>query len=282
MPTAVTNEYLRKELNNFELNEDFGNLIDELKYSTLIVPIDIENEGCVMVGMNDEEYIPIFTDIHEYQKVNFGKNVHPEVFEFNFYLEILKTGALGFIVNIESERFPITQEFLDLMDTDYMFDLDYQPFTTKEIKRIHDSIDNHELEEFIEDKSNIWDFDSLMEILLKSNLLTVVASMKSLDNLEENGVISIVGPDKVAYCRTNDKCALVFSSEDKIKLPHRNAHFYTQLVNLPLFIDFVLKKDLAGIKLNDEIVISREFLMNFMKGFNCPCIDKYDDYIFLI
>ena len=45
MPTAVTNEYLRKEFNNFELNEDFGNLIDELKYSTLIVPIDIENEG---------------------------------------------------------------------------------------------------------------------------------------------------------------------------------------------------------------------------------------------
>ena len=145
MPTAVTNEYLRKEFNNFELNEDFGNLIDELKYSTLIVPIDIEKEGCVMVGMNDEVYIPIFTDIHEYQKVNFGKNVHPEVFEFNFYLEILKTGALGFIVNIESERFPITQEFLDLMDKDYMFDLDYQPFTAKEIKRIHDSIDNHEL-----------------------------------------------------------------------------------------------------------------------------------------
>lgn len=183
MPTTVTNEYLRKELNNFELNEDLGNLIGELKYSTLIVPIDIENEGCVMVSMKDEEYIPIFTDIHEYQKVNFGKNVHPEVFEFNFYLEILKEGELGFIVNIESERFPITQEFLDLMDTDYMFDLDYQPFTAKEIKRIHDSIDNHELEEFLEGKSNIWDFDLLIEMLLKSDLLTIVASMESLDDL---------------------------------------------------------------------------------------------------
>ena len=73
MPTAVTNEYLRKEFNNFELNEDLGNLIEELKYSTLIVPIDIENEGCVMVSMNDEDYIPLFTDIHEYQKVNFNK-----------------------------------------------------------------------------------------------------------------------------------------------------------------------------------------------------------------
>ena len=282
MPTAVTNEYLRKEFNNFELNEDLGNLIEELKYSTLIVPIDIENEGCVMVSMNDEDYIPLFTDIHEYQKVNFGKNVHPEVFDFNFYLEILRMDSLGFIVNIESERFPITQEFLDFMDTDYMFDLEYQPFTAKEIKRIHDSIDNHKLEQFIKDESNIWDLDSLMVMLLKSDLLTVVASMKSLDDLKEDGVISIIDSDRVAYCRTNDKCALVFSSEEKIKLPHRNAHFYTQLVNLPLFIDFVLKNDLAGIKLNDEIVISREFLMNFMKGFNCPCIDKYDDYLFLI
>ena len=282
MPTAVTNEYLRKEFNKFEMNEDFGNLIEELKYSTLIVPIDIENEGCVMVCMNDEEYIPLFTDIHEYQKVNFNESVHPEAFDFNFYLEILKMDSLGFIVNIESERFPITQKFLDFMDTDYMFDLEYQPFTAKEIKRIHDSIDNHKLEQFIKDESNIWDLDSLMVMLLKSDLLTVVASMKSLDDLKENGVISIIDSDRVAYCRTNDKCALVFSSEDKIKLPHRNAHFYTQLVNLPLFIDFVLKNDLAGIKLNDEIVISREFLMNFMKGFNCPCIDKYDDYLFSI
>ena len=282
MPTAVTNEYLRKEFNNFELNEDLGNLIEELKYSTLIVPIDIENEGCVMVSMNDEEYIPIFTDIHEYQKVNFNESVHPEVFDFNFFLEILKMGELGFIVNIESERFPITQEFLDFMDSDYMFDLDYQPFTAKEIKMIHDSIDNHELDEFLEDKSNIWDFDSLMEMLLKSDLLTVVASMKSLDDLQEDGVISIIDSDKIAYCRTNDKCALIFSSKDKIKPPHRNIHFYTQLVNLPLFIDFILKKDLVGIKLNDEIVISRDFLLEFMKDFSTPNVDRYDDYLFTI
>lgn len=95
MPTAVTNEYLRKEFNNFELNEDLGNLIEELKYSTLIVPIDNENEGCIMVSMNDEEYIPIFTDIHEYQKVNFNESVHPKAFDFNFYLEILKMDELG-------------------------------------------------------------------------------------------------------------------------------------------------------------------------------------------
>ena len=282
MPTAITNEYLRKEFNNFELNEDLGNLIEELKYSTLIVPIDNENEGCIMVSMNDEEYIPIFTDIHEYQKVNFNESIHPEAFDFNFYLEILKAGALGFIVNIESERFPITQEFLDFMDTDYMFDLDYQSFTSKEIRKIYDSIDNQELEKFLKNKSNIWDLDSLMEILLKSDLLTVVASHNNLKGLEENSVISIHDHDTIAYCRTNDKCALVFSSKDKINPPHSNINFYTQLVNLPLFIDFILKKDLAGIKLNDEIVISRDFLLEFMKDFSTPNVDRYDDYLFTI
>ena len=168
------------------------------------------------------------------------------------------------------------------MDRDYMFDLDYQPFTSKEIRKIYDSIDNQELEKFLEDKSNIWDLDSLMEILLKSDLLTVVASINSLKGLEENGAISIHDPDTIVYCRTHDKCALVFSSKDKINPPHRNINFYIQLVNLPLFIDFILKKDLAGIKLNDEIVISRDFLIEFMKDFSTPNVDRYDDYLFTI
>ena len=53
---------------------------------------------------------------------------------------------------------------------------------------------------------------------------------------------------------------------------------------LPFFasIDFVLKKDLGGIKLNDELVISRDFLLEFMKDFSTPNLDRYDDYLFTI
>lgn len=182
MITAVTNEYLRKEFDNFEKAKGLGNLLEELKYSTLIAPVDENKTGCAMITAGDEIFIPLFTDIHEYHKVDFKGNFHPEAFDFNFYLELLKNGLHGFIVNVESERFPVTREFLDFMDTDYMFDLDYQPFTKKEISEIFDNLNNSELSEFIKNERNRWDSEKLMEILLKSDILAPVASKKSFEN----------------------------------------------------------------------------------------------------
>lgn len=283
MTATVTNEHLRKEFDNFEETEDFGNLLDEFRFSTLIVPVDCNEEGFAMLEMDGNMFIPVFTDIHEYHKVPFGSNFRPEAFEFNFYLEILQRGDIqGFVVNLESERFPIINEFLEVMDTDYKFDLDYQPFTRKEIRRIHDSINNCELKDFLKDESNRGEFDGLMKALLKSGLFTVIVSEENLDGLEEEGVISLFSVPKIAYFRTRDDYAMLFSSEDKIDLRIANRHLYSILVNLGLFIDFVLKSDLSGIILDDNVIIPRDVLMDFMNGFSCPSIDKYDDYAFRI
>lgn len=282
MPATVTNDYLRKEFDNFEKNEELGNLLEELKYSTLIVPMDNERGGCAMISMKGKSFIPLFTDIHEYNKVSFGENYSPEFFEFNFYLELIKEGVYGYIINVESERFPITKELLDFMDTDYRFDLDYQPFTLKEIRRIYDSIDNAELNEFLLDEANRWDFDGMMDLLFKSDILTVVASRDNLDDFQEDGVISLHNVREKMFYRTRDNYAVLFSSPETINLSLRNCHLYSSLVNLGVFIDFALKNDLAGIIVDGDIAISREFLMNFMKGFNSPSVDKYDDYAFLI
>lgn len=283
MTATVTNEHLRKEFDNFEKTGDFKNLFGELRFSTLIVPVDCNGKGFAMLEMNGETYLPIFTDIHEYHKIPFGTGFRPEAFEFNFYLEILQRGDIGgFVVNVESEKFPIISEFLKIMDTDYMFDLDYQPFTHKEIARIHDSIDNCELKDFLKVESNRRDFDSLMKVLLKSDLLTVIVSEDNLDNLEEDGVILLLYAQNISYYRTRDNYAMIFSSEDKIDLSIENHHLYSILVNLGLFIDFVLKSDLSGIILDDDIVISREVLLDFMRGFNYPSLDMYDDYAFPI
>ena len=284
MTETVTNEHLRKEFDNFEENDDFGNLFDELKFSTLIVPTDCSEEGFAMIEMNGNKYIPLFTDIYEYRKVQFGIDFHPKAFEFNFYLEILQRGDIrGFVVNVESERFPVLNEFLEFMDADYMFDLDYRPFTRKEIKRIHDSIDNSELNDFLKEWSNKGDLGNLMELLMKSDLLTVIVSNENLDSLQEDGVISLHNVGNLLYFRTRDNYAVLFSSSDIIYLSIRNHHLYSVLVNLGLFIDFVLKSDLSGIIVDDGIVLSRDFLIAFMRGFNCPSpLDKYDDYAFLI
>ena len=283
MQTTVTNEHLRKEFDDFEKTEELGNLLEELKYSTLIAPVDGVYEGFAMIEMAGNTYIPLFTDVHEYQKVKFDGNIRPKSFEFNFYLEILQKGDIeGFVVNVESERFPITKEFLEFMDTNYMFDLDFQPFTFKEIRNVYDSINNVELEEFLKNKDNHWDLDSLMDILLKSDLLTVVASKSSFDEFQNNGVISRMDMGELSNCRSRDGCAMIFSSRQKINCSSENNKIYAQLVNLPLFIDDVLKSDLAGIRIDENIVISRDFLINFMKDFNCPNLDGCDSYVFIL
>ena len=43
-----------------------------------------------------------------------------------------------------------------------------------------------------------------------------------------------------------------------------------------------LTPDISSPKLDENIVLSREFLMDFMKSFSSPCIDTYDGYIFRI
>lgn len=70
MAVTVTNEHLRNEFDNFEKNGDFGNLLEELRFSRLIVPVECNGKGFAMIEMKGETYIPIFTDIHEYHKVH--------------------------------------------------------------------------------------------------------------------------------------------------------------------------------------------------------------------
>lgn len=282
MTETITNDFLRKEFENFEKADDLGNLLEELQHSTLIVPMNDSQEGFAMIEINDEIYIPLFTDIHEYQKVNFSTDFHPEAFDFNFYLELLYRDINGFVVNVESERFPITKKFREFMDTDYRFDLDYQPFTMKEIKDIYDSIDNSQLREFLNDEANRGDLDELMNLLLNSDLLSLVVSKDNLGDYQENGVISYWPHGKISYLVTMDNYAVLFSSKDKIKMVPEDHYAYSILVNLGLFIDFVLKRDIAGIILDDDIVISRDYLIDFMKGFTGPSIDTYEGYVFII
>ena len=270
MPTAVTNRFLRKELDNYENTKDMENVYGELKYSTLIIPDN--GKDFVKINVDGKELIPIFTDIHEYQKQNLDVDFRPEAYYFNFYLELLEDGCDGFVINPKSERFIITREILNVMDTDYMFHLDYEPFTFKEIIEIYDSIDNSKLHEFMKD--NRWDLMGIMEMLLKSDLLTLINSEKPLEEIDDTGVYDCIG--EISF-QSIENYALIFS---KPLIGHNYRNSYSQLVNLPLFIDDALKNDLSGILLNNSLVIPRKVMIDFMKTFSGPCLDDYSFFAF--
>ena len=288
MTRTITHKNLKRQFDIFERTEEFDDLLAELQFSTLLLPVSLENDTLAfpMLNMDDMRFAPVFTDVHEYNKCDIKEHFTLMPNSFNFYLNLLDERIDGIIIDVEGERFPLTREFRELMETNYVFDYDPQVFTAKEILQIRDLIDNAELEEFLSDESNFWDLETLLEMLLKSDLFKVVLSKDDLSEKEENGVIPLHGLDPLPTAttlRATQNYALLYSSEDEILPKDSPMHPYVQIVNLPELINQVLLDDLDGIVLNENtqnITIPRELLLNFMKDFACPNIAKYDDYAF--
>lgn len=291
MKRTVTHKHLKKQFDIFNETNEIDELFLELEFSTLLIPVSIENGNVAFptISFEGKKHVPVFTDVHEYEKADFDQGLTLMPNTFDFYLNLLDEGFEGIIIDVEGERFPITREFKDWIQPSHILDYDQQVFTAKEMKRINDSIDNYELDEFLKDPANYWDFERLMEVLLKSDLYTVVASKDDLSSREENGVISLHGIPNLPKAYTGENgfaYATIFLSVDEINVNENGKmHPYLQMVNLPELINSVLEDDFDGIVLNknsQNIMIPRQFLLHFMKDFTCPIICKYDDYAFVI
>ncbi len=290
MTRTITHKHLKRQFDIFERTGEINDLFAELQFSTLLLPVDIENDTLAfpLLRFEDKKYAPVFTDVHEYNKCGAIDNYSLMPNEFDFYLNLLDERIDGIIIDVEGERFPLTREINEIIKPNCTFDHDQNVFTFKEMKQIRDNIDNSELEDFLRDESNHWDYEGLMELLLKSYLFKVVLSKEDISSKAENGVISLhdVGQLPAAVTtKVTDSYALIYTSESEVKPKNNPMHPYLQLVNLPELINRVLLDDLDGIILNENshnIIIPREFLLNFLKDFNCPNIDKYDSYVFVL
>ncbi len=290
MNKTITHKHLKRQFDIFNETEELDDLFAELQFSTLLLPADIENDNLIfpLLRFKDKKYAPVFTDIHEYNKCNVDEGFALMPNEFDFYLELLDSEIDGIVIDVEGERFPITKEIREFVKPNYIFDYDCNVFTMKEMKQMKESIDNSELEEFLKDKANFWDYEKLIDLLLDADLFKVVLSKDDLSCKAENGVISLhdVGMLPAAITtKATDSYALIYSSESEVKPKNNPMNPYLQIVNLPELIKRVLLDDLDGIVLNENtqnITIPREFLLNFLKDFSCPNIDKYDDYAFVL
>lgn len=290
MTKNITHKHLKRQLDIFEEAEEIDALLNELEFSTLLLPLnnDEGHLGAPIVFFDDKEYIPVFTDVHEFNKFDSAGEFTLVSNEFPFYLDLLDEGIDGIVIDIEGERFPLTKEIAKFFDINYSFDYDPQVFTLKEMKRIMDSVDNSELERFLDNQDNHWDYENLMELLLKSELLTVALSQSDLSDKVEDGVISLhdVGSLPLALkSRMNESYALIYSSQNQIKPKNNPLHPYSQLVNLPSLVRRILLDDLDGIILNENshnIMIPRDFLRDFLKNYTHIHLAKFDDYVFVI
>lgn len=287
--TTITHKHLKKQLDIFEQTGKMDEFLLELKYSTLLLPVNTDDNilSFPFLVFEDKKYVPVFTDIHEFEKANMDENLTLMDNEFHFYQDLLYRDVDGIMLNMGSDRFPISREFSSLIEPNYVFEIDPQVFTVKEIKKIKDSIDNAKLEEFINNPENRYDFEKLIDEIIYADLLTVLISPVDLTKNSEEGVLFLLPPTPLAIGGEGpERYVLIYTSEDEIHIPDNvDAYPYTQLVNLPELINSVLLDDLDGIIINRDsanITIPRGFLLNYMKDFRSPRHDRFDNYAFVI
>lgn len=277
MINEISHRYLRKELVNFESLEDFDSLFIELDYSTLIMPTNDEG-NFPSLDFGDISLIPLFTDMGEYEKMGDFEGFRPTVHGFKSYLHLFYSRKCsGFVINDASERFYITDAFLDIMEP-FISDFKLNQPTLDEIKNIKESLNGNNSKEFLSNYNNL-DLIGLIDGLIDGNFLAIV---KHHPNLK-----GIISTDPLPFLVKNigkDSFALIYTSDDEITHSSKEGH-YSQIIKLPMMMKYVLNCDLEGIVLNDNsdnIVISRDFIKLYLGNFCCEMSEDYTHYIFEI
>lgn len=286
----VKHENLRRYLAEFEEKQmetsDYvmKKIFDELRHSNLILAANMEGTqyGLATVELKGKKYGFLFTDMDEYRKFIPDGECGCETRDFQFYKDIVDEGVFdGFVLNPLSECFVIFREIFESID--YLPEHEYSPenaYATEELKNLKCSIDNHSLEDFLSDSSNVGRYEELFEEISNSILLTLMVSRENLDDLAEDGVISLLESGPKGFLYLDDlggTYATVYTSEDKIANVTTDLKKYSQLVNFSQLTNFILNDDLDGIIINpncENVLLTREVLLDFSPLLEESCNDS--------
>ena len=279
----ITHKHLRTViediyLNDNELTQDLLlRLIHEFRYSNLYIPAKKENGtlNFIIYEENGAKITPLFTDLDEFHKFYGDDDIQALNNTFELYQNIIKTTDIeGYILNPASENYLFKKEFIlsieNIPKTNFY---STNPYSESELRQLYDSIDNSELEAFIDGRFNAGDYEGLFERLTCSRLLTLMLSDDDLSGKASGGLISQkqTGPLAGMYVDTiGGRYATIFSSRSKLEGPETSKYRYAQLIDLATLVNFVLSEDMDGIILNpntDNVLIPRLTLLRYSLGF---------------
>ena len=264
--------------NDDKLTEDLlFKLINEFKYSNLLIPAKKENGTLNFIIYEDEDakITPLFTDRDEFRKFYSDDDIQVLENTFELYQNVIKTTEIeGYILNPASEKYLFSSEFIlsitNLPKTNFYSS---NPYTESELKDIRNNIDNGDLEDFITVPSNVGYFEGLFEKLSSSTLLALMLSNRDLTPYAEDGIISMQSTGPLARMhvdRIGGEYATLFTSEEKMGHVRTDLYRYSQIVNLATLVNFVLTEDMDGIVVNpdsDNVLIPRSELLKYSLGF---------------
>ena len=295
---TIKHEYLRKIMQELDLKnkdnitlEQMETLIGELKHSCLIVAANEVPGGLDILSapLDGKRFGFLFTDMDEFRKFIRPDKCEAHHNDFIVYKEISETLKIdAFVINPCSEAFVFHRDFFDLMGDlpESSFSTD-GAYTSSELKELKDSIDNSELEEFVENPKNIGKYEELFEMMSKSTMLTLMLSDQDLSARAKNGVINTLDDGPVGFLHTEElggNYATMYTSESKIADVHTSFNKYSQIVNPSLMTNFILSDDMDGIIINpnsDNVLLTREVLIEFSDLLSKTCNDpKLNSAIF--
>ena len=288
--TTIKHEYLRRVFEEVEFDEDDNsismqaveNLTNELKHSNLILAGDVRPDGMNFpsIEIEGQDFALLFTDMDEFYKV-FSNNeyeAHANVFEF--FKEILDiTNLKGYVINIASECFIIWDELIDLFGDmpEFKFASD-DSYSTEELKQLKESINNEELEKFVENPHNIGKYEELFDKISASTLMVLRLIKEDFD--DENGIVNLEKRGPVGFLYQDNlygNYAPVYTSESKMININTHLNKYFQLVNFSQLANSVLGEDMDGIIINphsDNVILTREVLLEFSPVLEEICNDS--------
>ncbi len=290
MKTTVSHRHLREAIAKmFEaLDEGPDDAINrigaELAHSCLIIAGDVIGDGIAIksIDVQGERYGLLFTDMDEFAKVFPDYDVGSHMNSIDVYLDMLADLDLdGFVINLKGERFILPAEgiegFIAKPQNRYPSDDSY---TSGELKKLRDSIDNSSLERFIENPKNLGRYEELFAKMSASTILALRLSSRNLDGLAKNGMISLDEDRPVGFLhseRIGGRYATVFTSEERMASIDTPFNRYLQIVNFSQMTFFILSEDMDGIVINpgeENIVITRDVLLEFSPLLERTCNDS--------
>lgn len=287
----VKHDNLRRSFEELDLDnpenltiEAIKRFMDELKHSCLIIAADKTSDDIKFrVFENDgKEYGLLFTDMDEFRKSFSDEECESHEYDFELYQKIIEMGLLdGFLINPESECFILKKElFEEIKELPEHSYIDEDAYSSAELKELYDNLDNHELEEFLNDPSNIGKYEELFALISTSTMLTLMLSENDLSEHMEDGVASMLetGPLGFLYLdEVGGQYATLYTSTDKMDVIETEFNKYSQIVNVSLMVNFILNDDMDGIIINprvDNIILSRETLLEYSGALEKVCNDS--------
>ncbi|MCQ2970788.1 SseB protein N-terminal domain-containing protein [Methanobrevibacter gottschalkii] len=267
--------------NGNKLTEELtARLIHEFRYSNLYIPSKKEDNklNFIIYEDDDSKLTPLFTDLDEFRKFYKDEDVRALQNPFELYQNVLKTTDIeGYILNPASEKYLFKKEFIlainNIPKTDFYTT---NPYSEEELLNMKRSVDNKNLERFIENRANIGDFEGLFEQMANSQLFALMLSdlklNKEMISLKKSGPVAAMYTDNVGGIY-----ATLFTSERKMDAVKTKKYKYSQLVNLATLVNFILTEDMDGLIVNpesDNVLVPRTTLLRYSLGFEMYANDE--------